>query len=175
MLDQYHLEQHHWVYARPAIVFAVQGLHHLVQSAKIHCPVYFPQQMLLWHQTVYANHLDYVTIHFPAFQHLSHHLLLILPLMNEKAQLMLDFFDRLRGSLRASRRLPLSYQENHPLGETPPGRKRCVSLMKSIMKCRSHLSLLPHVIHDFQGSFPVKPQSTESGYLQYFPCVRDAV
>ncbi|HIY16782.1 MAG TPA: hypothetical protein H9839_05550, partial [Candidatus Intestinimonas stercorigallinarum] len=43
----------------------------------------------------YANHLDYVTIHFPAFQHLSHHLLLILPLMNEKAQLMLDFFDRL--------------------------------------------------------------------------------
>ena len=95
MLDQYHLEQHHWVYARPAIVFAVQGLHHLVQSAKIHCSVYFPQQMLLWHQTVYANHLDYVTIHFPAFQHLSHHLLLILPLMNEKAQLMLDFFVRL--------------------------------------------------------------------------------
>ncbi|HIY16112.1 MAG TPA: hypothetical protein H9839_02150, partial [Candidatus Intestinimonas stercorigallinarum] len=37
-----------------------------------------------------------VTIHFPAFQHLSHHLLLILPLMNEKAQLMLDFFDRLK-------------------------------------------------------------------------------
>ena len=95
MLDQYHLEQHHWVYARPAIVFAVQGLHHLVQSAKIHCSVYFPQQMLLWHQTVYANHLDYVTIHFPAFQHLSHHLLLILPLMNEKAQLLLDFFDKL--------------------------------------------------------------------------------
>ncbi len=29
------------------------------------------------------------------FQHLFHHLLLILPLMNEKAQLLLDFFDRL--------------------------------------------------------------------------------
>ena len=53
MLDQYHLEQHHWVYARSAIVFAVQWLHHLVQPAKIHCSVYFPQQMLLWHQAVY--------------------------------------------------------------------------------------------------------------------------
>ena len=98
MLDQYHLEQHHRVYAGSAIVLTVQRLHHFVQPAEIHCSVYFPQQMLLRHQTVYANHLDYVTIHFPAFQHLSHHLLLILPLMNEKAQLMLDFFDSLRGN-----------------------------------------------------------------------------
>ena len=96
VLDQYHLEQHHWVYARSAIVLAVQWLHHLVQPAKIHCLVYFPQQMLLWHQAIYSYYLYYMTVHFPTFQHLFHHLLLILPLMNEKAQLLLDFFDRLR-------------------------------------------------------------------------------
>jgi len=95
VLDQYHLEQHHWVYARSAIVLAVQWLHHLVQPAKIHCLVYFPQQMLLWHQAIYSYYLYYMTVHFPTFQHLFHHLLLILPLINEKAQLLLDFFDRL--------------------------------------------------------------------------------
>ena len=98
VLDQYHLEQHHWVYARSAIVLAVQWLHHLVQPAKIHCLVYFPQQMLLWHQAIYSYYLYYMTVHFPTFQHLFHHLLLILPLMNEKAQLLLDFFDRLESA-----------------------------------------------------------------------------
>ncbi|MEE0767776.1 MAG: hypothetical protein UIK34_09520, partial [Christensenellales bacterium] len=63
---------------------------------KIHCLVYFPQQMLLWHQAIYSYYLYYMTVHFPTFQHLFHHLLLILPLINEKAQLLLDFFDRLK-------------------------------------------------------------------------------
>ncbi|PWM05492.1 MAG: hypothetical protein DBY06_02235 [Clostridiales bacterium] len=53
--------------------------------------------MLLWHQAIYSYYLYYMTVHFPTFQHLFHHLLLILPLINEKAQLLLDFFDRLKG------------------------------------------------------------------------------
>ena len=43
---------------------------------EIYCLVYFPQQMLLWYQTIYSNHLYYITVHFPTFQHRSHHLLL---------------------------------------------------------------------------------------------------
>ena len=44
---------------------------------------------------IYSYYLYYMTVHFPTFQHLFHHLLLILPLINEKAQLLLDFFDKL--------------------------------------------------------------------------------
>ena len=43
---------------------------------KVHRFVYLPQQVLLWHQAVYPNDLYYIPIHFPAFQHCSHHLLL---------------------------------------------------------------------------------------------------
>lgn len=43
---------------------------------EINCLVYFPQQVPRWHQTVYAYHLNYITIHFPAFQHRSRLLLL---------------------------------------------------------------------------------------------------
>ena len=75
MLDQYHLEQHHWVYTWPPVVLTVQWLHYLVQPAKIHCLVYLPQQMLLWYQTGYSHDLYDVPLHFPSFQHLSHHLL----------------------------------------------------------------------------------------------------
>jgi len=52
-----------------------------------------------------------MTVHFPTFQHLFHHLLLILPLMNEKAQLLLDFFDKLRNG---------KYRSCQPV-EKPPG------------------------------------------------------
>lgn len=73
MLDQYHFEQYHRVYARPAIVLTVQWLHHFVQAVEIHCLIYFPKQMIFRYQAVYPYDFYYVTIHFSAFQHLTHH------------------------------------------------------------------------------------------------------
>ena len=73
MLDQHHLEQYHRVYARPAIVLTIQRLHHFIQPVEIHRSIYFPQQMILWHQAVYPHDLDHVPFHFSSFQHLSHH------------------------------------------------------------------------------------------------------
>ena len=73
MLDQHHLEQYHRVYARPAIVLTIQRLHHFIQPVEIHRSIYFPQQMILWHQAVYPHDLDHISFHFSSFQHLSHH------------------------------------------------------------------------------------------------------
>jgi len=50
--------------------------------------------MLLRHQLVYDYELYQISIHFPAFQHLSSPFP-ILPYLSEKAQLQPDFFDRL--------------------------------------------------------------------------------
>ena len=36
-------------YARPAVIFTVQRLHHFVQTVEIHCLVYFPKQVFLRH------------------------------------------------------------------------------------------------------------------------------
>ena len=84
MLDQHHFEQHHWIYAWPAIVLAVQGLHYFIQTAEIHCPVYLPQKMLLWYQAVYPHDLYHIPVYFPTFQQLSHHLLLFYLLQTKK-------------------------------------------------------------------------------------------
>ena len=43
MLDQYHLEQHHRVYAGTSVILTIQCFHHFVDSVKIHRRVYFPQ------------------------------------------------------------------------------------------------------------------------------------
>ena len=61
--------------------------------------------MLLRHQLVYDYELYQISIHFPAFQHLASPLP-ILPYLSEKAQHLLDFFDRLKG--------PFSSAENGP-------------------------------------------------------------
>lgn len=44
---------------------------------EIYCLVYFPQQMSLWYQALYSHYFDYITIQLSAFQHPSHHLLLL--------------------------------------------------------------------------------------------------
>ena len=82
--------------------------------------------MLLWHQAIYSYYLYYMTVHFPTFQHLFHHLLLILPLMNEKAQLLLDFFDRLRaGPMAPPYMRPARWRARRPprAPSRPYGRK----------------------------------------------------
>ena len=95
MLDQHHLEQHHRVDAGAPIILTIERLHHFIQLCEVHRCIYPSQQMLLRHQLVYDYELYQVSIHFPAFQHLSSPLP-ILPYLSEKAQLQPDFFDRLK-------------------------------------------------------------------------------
>ncbi|MBS5567642.1 MAG: hypothetical protein KHX62_07905, partial [Firmicutes bacterium] len=63
--------------------------------------IYLSQQMLLRHQLVYDYELYQISIHFPAFQHLSSPSP-ILPYLSEKAQLQPGFFDRLKRSQTAA-------------------------------------------------------------------------
>ena len=95
MLDQHHLEQHHRVDAGAPIILTIERLHHFIQLCEVHRCIYLSQQMLLRHQLVYDYELYQISIHFPAFQHLSSPFP-ILPYLSEKAQLQPDFFDRLR-------------------------------------------------------------------------------
>ena len=60
------------------------------------------------------------------FQHLFHHLLLILPLMNEKAQLLLDFFDRLRAGAGAKGPGPRSFRARS--AQPPPPLRRSFTM-----------------------------------------------
>ena len=94
MLDQHHLEQHHRVDAGASIILAIERLHHFIQLCEVHRCIYLSQQMLLRHQLVYDYELYQISIHFPAFQHLSSPLP-ILPYLSEKAQHLMDFFDEL--------------------------------------------------------------------------------
>ena len=48
MLDQHNLEQHHWVYAWPAVVLAVQIFHKFVYLFEIDRCVDLSQQVILW-------------------------------------------------------------------------------------------------------------------------------
>ena len=94
MLDQHHLEQHHRVNAGAPIILTIERLHHFIQLCEVHRCIYLSQQMRLRHQLVYDYELYQISIHFPAFQHLASPLP-ILPYLSEKAQLQVDFFDRL--------------------------------------------------------------------------------
>ena len=96
MLDQHHLEQHHRVNAGAPIILTIERLHHFIQLCEVHRCIYLSQQMFLRHQLVYDYELYQISIHFPAFQHLSSPLP-TLPYLPEKAQLQPLFFDRLRG------------------------------------------------------------------------------
>ena len=98
MLDRHHLEQHHRIDAGASIILAIERLHHFIQTCEVHRCIYLSQQMLLRHQLVYDYELYQISIHFPAFQHLSSPLP-ILPYLSEKAQLQPDFFDRLRNTI----------------------------------------------------------------------------
>lgn len=99
MLDQHHLEQHHRIDAGAPIILTIERLHHFIQTCEVHRCIYLSQQMLLRYQLVYDYELYQISIHFPAFQHLSSPLP-ILPYLSEKAQYLLDFFDRLKDILR---------------------------------------------------------------------------
>ena len=50
MLNEYHLDQHNRICAGTAIVMAVVRVQPLIQPLIVHSSLYFPQQMLLWHQ-----------------------------------------------------------------------------------------------------------------------------
>ena len=100
MLDQHHFEQHNRVHAGPPVILAIQWLRHFIQLCEVHRCIYLSQQMLLRHQLVYDYELYQISIHFPAFQHLSSPLP-ILPYLSEKAQLQPDFFDRLKHLYRS--------------------------------------------------------------------------
>ena len=99
MLDQHHLEQHHRIDAGAPIILTIERLHHFIQTCEVHRCIYLSQQMLLRYQLVYDYELYQISIHFPAFQHLASPLS-ILPYLSEKAQYLLDFFDRLKDILR---------------------------------------------------------------------------
>ena len=69
-----------------------------IDPCEVHRCIYLSQQMLLRHQLVYDYELYQISIHFPAFQHLSSPLP-TLPYLSEKAQLQPLFFDTLRGTV----------------------------------------------------------------------------
>ena len=72
MLDQYHFEQHHRVYAWPSVVFAVQPFYHFVESVEVYPCIDFSQQMSLCYQTFRIHYFQYPSVQFPSFQHLPH-------------------------------------------------------------------------------------------------------
>ena len=77
MLDQYHIQQ----------------LHHFIYPLEIHCLICFSVQMIFRYQAVYSYDLYGITIHFSAVQSLSPPATIV-PLLKEKALLILDFFDK---------------------------------------------------------------------------------
>jgi|GEM_PF-5646219 len=97
MLDQNHLEQHNRVHAGPPVIFTVQRFHHFIEPVKIYRCIYFSQQMVFRHQAFCIHDFYDSAIHFSAFQHLSSPIFII-PSKYEKAQPLLDFFDRLKNA-----------------------------------------------------------------------------
>ena len=72
VLDQYHLEQHHWVYAWPAVVLAVQIFHKFVYLFEIDCCVDLSQQVILWDHVLQIYKFKLSTIFCFFYQHLYH-------------------------------------------------------------------------------------------------------
>ena len=102
MLDQHNLEQHHWVYAWPAVVLAVQIFHKFVYLFEIDCRVDLSQQVILWDHVLQIYKFKLSTIFCFFYQHLYHPSLLyrILSLNSrisneKKGHLPVTFFDRL--------------------------------------------------------------------------------
>ena len=103
MLDQHNLEQHHWVYAWPAVVLAVQIFHKFVYLFEIDCCVDLSQQVILWDHVLQIYKFKLSTIFCFFYQHLYHPSLLyrILSLNSrisneKKGHLLVTFFDRLK-------------------------------------------------------------------------------
>ena len=103
MLDQHNLEQHHWVYAWPAVVLAVQIFHKFVYLFEIDCCVDLSQQVILWDHVLQIYKFKLSTIFCFFYQHLYHPSLLyrILSLNSrisneKKGHLPVTFFDRLK-------------------------------------------------------------------------------
>ena len=95
MLNENHLEQDNWIHTGTAIVCTVQWLYYIVDLIEIYCFVDFTQQMSLRHQTFGVYDFKNTSFHFSTFQHLTSPKTIIAYKI-EKAQLSLDFFDRLR-------------------------------------------------------------------------------
>ena len=85
-------------YARPAIILTIQRLPRFIQPVEIYRRLYLSQQVIRWHQFVYPYNLYHIPILFPRSSISFHSLLLILSHIYEKAQLPLDFFDRLQSA-----------------------------------------------------------------------------
>ncbi len=82
MLNQNHLEQHHWIDTGTPVIFTIEGLYQFIQHLEIYSCVYLSKQMLLGHQTFCIYHFNYPTIQFSSFQYFHHPLLFYHP--NEK-------------------------------------------------------------------------------------------
>ena len=106
MLNHDDFEQHDWVYARSAIVLAVQFFHEIVDMNKIYRSVDLPEKMVFRYKILHAQNFHYSTPKLLLLiQHLCSLLSLfssILPFICEKAQLSLAFFDRLNAPFGAS-------------------------------------------------------------------------
>ena len=72
MLNQYQLEQDHWVTARAAIAFAVQIFYQVVYMREVHCCVDLPQQVILRYQHVCAQQLDCLALFVLSVHHFHH-------------------------------------------------------------------------------------------------------
>ena len=72
MLDQHNFEQHHWVYAWPAVVLAVQIFHKFVYLFEIDCCVDLSQQVILWDHVLQIYKFKLSTIFCFFYQHLYH-------------------------------------------------------------------------------------------------------
>ena len=101
MLNKNDLEQHDRIDAQSAVVVAVQIANDLIELAEIHSILNFTQKMILRYKTVYAEKLHLIPFGFVFFQHSdSAPFFYIIPQNCKKAQLALDFFDRLEPVLR---------------------------------------------------------------------------
>ena len=102
--------------------------------------------MLLRHQLVYDYELYQISIHFPAFQHLSSPLP-TLPYLPEKAQLQPLFFDRLRGGKEIFP--PLSLSRNPICTQEQTGSRTYMS-EKTAKRNKDNRSLHFHVANFFK-------------------------
>ena len=85
-----------------------------------HCSIYLPEQMISWNKILHAQNLYHAASEFLLLiQHLSSLLSLfssILSSIRKKAQLLLDFFDKLK---HADISECLSYAENYNVRSSP--------------------------------------------------------